>query len=146
MITLNNLPKIKQKTKKRLGRGTGSGAGAKSGRGTTRHQKAREKIAIWFEGGQNRVIKKFPLLRGKEKNKSKRLKPYLINFQHLRSFPENAEVTIETLIEKEIVPSDAKRTGIKLVNVGHVEKKFLVKIAASRQAKLNIIKAGGKII
>ena len=44
------------------------------------------------------------------------------------------------------MPSDAKRTGIKLVNVGHVEKKFLVKIAASRQAKLNIIKAGGKII
>ncbi|OGK56042.1 hypothetical protein A3J15_00490 [Candidatus Roizmanbacteria bacterium RIFCSPLOWO2_02_FULL_38_10] len=70
MFSLNNLPKIKDKSKKRLGRGTGSGAGAKSGRGTTRHQAAREKIALWFEGGQNRVIKKFPLLRGKARNKS----------------------------------------------------------------------------
>ncbi|MCX7955723.1 MAG: hypothetical protein N2593_01260 [Patescibacteria group bacterium] len=68
---LSKLPKIVNKNKKRLGRGLGSGKGAKSGRGITRHQKAREKIPLHFEGGQGRMIKKFPLLRGKGKNKSK---------------------------------------------------------------------------
>ncbi|MGB9707424.1 MAG: hypothetical protein ACPL1D_01590 [Microgenomates group bacterium] len=66
---LSNLPKIKEKKKKRLGRGLGSGKGAKSGRGTTRHQKAREDIPLHFEGGQGRIIKRFPLMRGKGKNK-----------------------------------------------------------------------------
>jgi len=69
---LSNLPKIVAKPKKRVGRGLGSGRGAKSGRGTTRHQKARESIPLFFEGGQGRIIKKFPFLRGKGKNKSKK--------------------------------------------------------------------------
>lgn len=66
---LSKLPKIVGKKKKRLGRGLGSGKGAKSGRGTTRHQKARESIPLHFEGGQARMVKKFPLLRGKRRNK-----------------------------------------------------------------------------
>lgn len=66
---LSNLPKTVSPRKKRLGRGTGSGKGAKSGRGTTRHQKARETIPLHFEGGQGRMVKKFPLLRGKGRNK-----------------------------------------------------------------------------
>ena len=68
---LTDLPKIVKKKKKRLGRGLGSREGAKSGRGTTRHQKAREDIPLYFEGGQGKIIKKFPLFRGKGKNKSK---------------------------------------------------------------------------
>jgi len=67
---LSNLPKIVFGRKKRLGRGLGSGKGSKSGRGTTRHQKAREKIPLHFEGGQGRMVKRFPLLRGKGRNKS----------------------------------------------------------------------------
>ncbi len=77
---LSSLPKITKKNKKRLGRGLGSGKGAKSGRGITRHQKTREDILIHFEGGQGRIVKKFPLLRGKGKNKpliSKKLKKKL---------------------------------------------------------------------
>ncbi len=68
---LSNLPKITAGKKKRLGRGLGSGRGAKSGRGTTRHQKARETIPLHFEGGQGRLVKLFPLLRGKGRNKSR---------------------------------------------------------------------------
>lgn len=68
---LSDLPKIVDRTKKRLGRGLGSGKGAKSGRGTTRHQKAREDIPLHFEGGQGRMVKKYPLLRGKGRNKPK---------------------------------------------------------------------------
>lgn len=68
---LSRLPSIVAKKKKRLGRGLGSGRGSKSGRGTTRHQKARESIPLHFEGGQGRMVKKFPLLRGKGRNKPK---------------------------------------------------------------------------
>lgn len=71
MNFLSQLPKMVFGKKKRLGRGSGSGKGAKSGRGTTRHQKARESIPLHFEGGQGRLVKKFPLLRGKGKNNSK---------------------------------------------------------------------------
>lgn len=67
---LSSLPKIVINKKKRLGRGLGSGKGSKSGRGTTRHQKARTTIPLHFEGGQGRMVKRFPLLRGKGKNKS----------------------------------------------------------------------------
>ena len=66
---LSTLPKISFNKKKRLGRGLGSGKGSKSGRGTTRHQKARETVPLHFEGGQGRMVKRFPLLRGKGKNK-----------------------------------------------------------------------------
>jgi len=69
---LSNLPKLLERAKKRVGRGLGSGKGAKSGRGITRHQKARESIPLFFEGGQGRIIKKFPLLRGKGRNKPKK--------------------------------------------------------------------------
>lgn len=65
---LAHLPRLGKRRKKRLGRGLGSGSGAKSGRGTTRHQKAREKIPLHFEGGQGRMVKKYPLLRGKGRN------------------------------------------------------------------------------
>jgi large subunit ribosomal protein L15 len=71
---LSNLPKLVFKRKKRVGRGLGSGKGAKSGRGITRHQKAREDIPLHFEGGQGRMVKKYPLLRGKGRNKPKNLK------------------------------------------------------------------------
>ncbi|MCS7092945.1 MAG: hypothetical protein NZL96_00710 [Patescibacteria group bacterium] len=67
----SQLPKIVGKRKKRVGRGLGSGKGAKSGRGTTRNQKAREDIPLHFEGGQGRIVKRFPLLRGKGRNKPK---------------------------------------------------------------------------
>ncbi len=68
---LSKLPKIVDRSKKRLGRGLGSGKGAKSGRGTTRHQKSRESIPLHFEGGQGRMVKKYPLLRGKGRNNPK---------------------------------------------------------------------------
>lgn len=68
---LSQLPKIIKKKKKRLGRGPGSGKGAKSGKGTTRHQAARENIPLHFEGGQGKMTKRFPLLRGKGRNKGR---------------------------------------------------------------------------
>ena len=89
MKSIHTLPKIKMQSRKRLGRGTGSGLGAKSTRGTKRHQHAKEKIPLFFEGGQNKLTKKLPLLRGKGKNKSYFKKPLIIHHDVLNIFSNN---------------------------------------------------------
>ena len=103
MISLHTLEKIVDKKKKRLGRGLGSGAGAKSGRGTTRHQTARTKMPLHFEGGQNRAVKKYPLLRGKARNKSIKPNPLAVSLAKIASLDAKTIVTLELLIEKKII-------------------------------------------
>lgn len=64
-MELFNLPKLKGKSKKkkRLGQGLGSGKGKTAGRGH-KGQKARGKVAVGFEGGQLKLIKRLPFMRG----------------------------------------------------------------------------------
>lgn len=142
---LSQLPQIVTSKKKRLGRGLGSRKGAKSGRGTTRHQKARETIPLHFEGGQGRLVKRFPLLRGKDRNKSFTKKPLVIGFKQLASFRDGEKVTVDSLIKKGIVDQQAKEIGVKLLNNGKLEKKLLVVISVSKKAKAAIEKAGGTV-
>lgn len=146
MVTLNTLPKLVKKRKKRLGRGLGSGTGVKSTRGTTRHQKAREKIKIWFEGGQNRITKKFPLLRGKGRNKASSEKPVIISLTHLERLPADTKVDINTLLKYKIVNKEAKTKGVKLLSDGEVTKSLVINIPTSVKARAKIEKAGGKVI
>ncbi len=146
MLTLTNLPKIVGKRKKRVGRGAGSGVGAKSTRGTKRHQKAREKIKIWFEGGQNRMIKKFPLLRGKARNKSVAFKPQILNLDDLAKIPSGAEVDLETLMKHDIVSETAIKTGVKVLSAGTLPHPLIVKIPASANARKKIEAVGGKVV
>ncbi len=127
---LSTLPKIVASKKKRLGRGAGSGRGAKSGRGTTRHQKARESIPLHFEGGQGRLVKRFPLLRGKGKNKSAKEKQRVLNLDDLNSLKDNSIVDIK---------------GVKILGGGKLEKKLVVKVPVSKSAKAAIEKAGGRV-
>lgn len=131
--------------KKRLGRGLGSGRGAKSGRGTTRHQKAREGIPIHFEGGQSKITKKFPLLRGKGRNKAIKRKPLLIKTATLNDFKQGETVDLETLIKKGIVNSKAKRIGVKIVLGGKLEKKLKIKVPLSASVKTAVEKLGGSV-
>lgn len=66
---MTNLPKVVQKSKKRLGRGMGSGKGSHTvGRGQ-KGQKARGGVHILFEGFKMKksLIKRLPLARGKGK-------------------------------------------------------------------------------
>ncbi len=142
---LSSLPKITIKGKKRLGRGLGSGKGAKSGRGITRHQKARENIPLHFEGGQARMIKKFPLLRGKGKNKPVGRKPIVVKMSDLNKFKENEVVDIKKLIEKKIVDEKAKILGVKILVSGRLKKKLTIKLPISGSAKKIIEKLGGRV-
>ncbi len=141
---LSKLTKIVYKKKKRLGRGPGGGKGAKSGRGTTRHQKAREDIPLHFEGGQAKLVKKYPLLRGKGKNKSVRSRSLIIDFDILNRFKDNEIIDMEFLYKKGVI-AKPRNVRIKLLNRGKLEKKLTVKIPVSKKAKQAIEKAGGNV-
>lgn len=142
---LSNIPRLVTKSKKRLGRGGGSGKGAKSGRGITRHQKARESIPLGFEGGQGRLVKRFPLLRGKGKNKSLQEKPLVISVKDLEVFDDGALVTKKTLIEKHILGSHEADRKIKILANGTVKKKLIIELPVSDSVKKMIESAGGQI-
>ena len=145
-IFLSKLPKIVTKKKKRLGRGLGSGKGSKSGRGTTRHQKARESIPLHFEGGQARMVKKFPLLRGKGRNKSYGQKPLLLTLNHLNKFEDDTAVSIKALIKKNIIHGLTEKREVKVLNQGKLKKKLIVQLPVSSAVKKAIENLGGKVI
>lgn len=142
---LSNLPKITSNKKKRLGRGLGSGKGSKSGRGTTRHQKARESIPLSFEGGQGRMIKRFPLLRGKMKNNVIRLKSIKIGLKRLNIFSDGDMVDLNKLIKKGIIEKKDQRHGVKILNNGKLDKKLIVKVPVSKSVVKMIEAIGGKV-
>lgn len=146
MTQLHTLTKIVTNKKKRLGRGLGSGAGAKSGRGTTRHQSARTAIPIHFEGGQNRSVKRYPLLRGKGKNRSVQPKAFTLNLDDLSQFEANATITVEALVEKRIVDMSAMKKGVKIVSSGNLTVPLQVALPVSRIAKEKIENAGGSVV
>lgn len=141
-MDLSKLPKTTQKKNKRRGRGLGSGRGSKSGRGTTRHQKAREKIPLHFEGGQGRLVKRYPLLRGKGKNKSRNIKPAIIKLSSLNVFSDGDVVNYEELVKKGLI--DGKNKNLKILADSGLNKKLTVNLTTSKAAKAAIEKAGGK--
>ncbi|MEK9169256.1 MAG: 50S ribosomal protein L15, partial [Patescibacteria group bacterium] len=140
-----NIPTEKIKNKKRLGRGLGSGKGSKSGRGTTRHQKARESIPLHFEGGQGRIVKKFPLLRGKGKNNSIKEKAFVINLEVLNNLKDNSIVSRETLIKENIITNGKEKLPIKILANGQLKKKLIVKLPVSKKVKEAVEKLGGQV-
>ncbi len=140
---LSTLPKIISHKKKRLGRGLGSGKGSKSGRGTTRHQKAREKIPLFFEGGQAKMVKKFPLLRGKGRQRSFKERPVILTLDYLNNFDNDEVVSIDMLVKKKIIAHS--KIPVKILNRGKLEKKLIVKLPVSVGAKKAIEAKGGKV-
>ena len=143
----DSLPKIVNKSKKRVGRGIGSGKGGHtSGRGQ-KGQKTRDNLHILFEGVKVRksLIKRLPLKRGKDKFKTNN-KPIIVKLSFLNIFNSQDEVTVESLIKKNIVQEeDAKEFGVKILGNGEIEKKLTIKVPISKSAAKKIEKAGGKI-
>ena len=146
MSDLHSLPKIKFQYKKRLGRGTGSDMGAKSTRGTKRHQSAKEKIPLHFEGGQNKLTKKLPLLRGKGKNRSYQVKPAIMTLGALNVFDGKQEITVSLLVAKGLVDKKAMHTGVKVLQSGTLKKALTIKVLTSKSAKVAIEAVGGTVL
>lgn len=142
---LSQLPTLVFNKKKRIGRGIGSGRGSKSGRGTTRHQKARSTSPLGFEGGQNRLTKRFPLLRGKGRNRSYKVNRYVIYSSQLNTFDDGAVVTVESLQKIGLLEADVKKPVVKLIQKGDITKKLTVALPVSQSVKKMIEKAGGTV-
>lgn len=142
---LSEIPAIVKRRKKRLGRGGGSGKGGKSSKGTTRHQGARETIPLAFEGGQGKMIKRFPLLRGKGKNRSHALKPFAVDIKFLNTFNDGESVNLAELVKKNIVPDNRLIKSVKIIGNTKLSKKLTVILPVSESAKKSIEKAGGEV-
>jgi len=144
-MNLSHVTKVKAKSKKRVGQGHGSGRGKTSGRGT-KGQKARNKVAIYFEGGALPLTKRLPFLRGKGRNRSLQEKPFVINVQALNVFSKGATVDIESLAKQNIVELEsAKQKGVKILGDGALRVALTVKVSTSKGAAEKITKAGGKV-
>lgn len=141
---LNNLPKLKKRSKKRLGQGHGSGKVKTGGRGT-KGQKSRGKIPAYFEGGALPLIKRLPFRRGKGRNKSFNTGPLIVNIKYLNQFSVK-EVTLESLIKHKIIKeSDAKEFGVKILGDGEIKQALIIRVPISISAAKKIEKAGGHI-
>ena len=124
----------------RRGRGHGSGNGKTAGKGH-KGQKARSGAPrIGFEGGQMPLYRRLPK-RGFTNRNS--LDIEAINLGAREAFDNDAEVTVEALLEKGIIKS--AKDGVKILGNGTLTKKLSVKVNAySESAKAKIEELGGK--
>lgn len=140
-----NLEKTTTKKLRRLGQGHGTGRGKTGGRGQ-KGQNARSRRALSFEGGALPLIKRLPFRRGKGRNYSLNKKPLIVNLKTLNLLPVKAIVDIDTLIKHNIVvPSDAKKFGVKILGDGEANSAFTIKLPISNLARTKVEKAGGKV-
>lgn len=144
-MDLSNLPKLKTRGKRRVGRGHGSGRSKTAGRGT-KGQKARGKIKLTFEGGIVPLIKRLPMNRGKDKNKSLKKKPIIVNVKFLNLLAVGSIVDIEFLVNQKIVDVEAREVGVKILGEGQLQTPLTIKLPVSKGAKQKIEKAGGKVL
>jgi len=118
----------------RRGRGNGKTAG-KGHKG----QKARSGAPRpGFEGGQMPLYRRIPK-RGFTNRNSKEI--VAINLNALEVFDNDAEVSVETLIEAGIVKNP--RDGVKILGNGELTKKLTVKANAFSASAVAKIEANG---
>jgi len=151
-LSLSNLaPAQPREERKRVGRGLGSGKGRYSGRGI-KGQKSRSgshKMRSGFEGGQMPIYMRIGKQRGATSKDAMPIGPFRtstqpVNVRDLDRFQAGDEVTPETLVEKRVIKNT--RTDVKLLGVGEVSKKLVVRVhAISASARAKVEAAGGTV-
>lgn len=129
--------------RKRVGRGPGSGKGKTAGKGMM-GQKARSgpNPNVTFEGGQNRMVRRMPYLRG-FKNLW-RVEYQVLNVGDLAEWPTDVPLTIQTLVEMGELRADQP---LKILGNGELTVALTVhahKFSASAREK--ITQAGGTVV
>src|SRR5688572_12357319 len=127
------LPKLVQRSKKRVGRGMGSGKGSHTSSRGQKGQKSRGGIHVLFEGMKTKksLLKRLPLMRGKGKFKA-HAKPVTITVADLEKLPTGSEITVELLVKENIVNKDlAEKYGVKVLGGGKSTKRFTFLIPTS---------------
>lgn len=142
-MKLHELPKVKTKSKKRVGRGIGSGLGKTAGRGT-KGQKARGSIPIGFTGAGLPTFKKLPLKRGLG-NPRLSLKPKTLTLSKLNVFKKNSIVDLEQLLKVKLISKKDLQSGVKILADKELTVSLVVKLPVSKKAQIAIEKKGGKV-
>jgi large subunit ribosomal protein L15 len=131
--------------KRRVGRGHGSGRMKTAGRGT-KGQKARTggKIPAWFEGGQLRLSRRLPFIKGFTNLFKKEY--MVVNVGQLTAFEPASQVNAETLVASGILKASAAKGLLKILGEGELDRALTVrahKFSASARAKIEA--AGGTV-
>lgn len=135
-----------RKNKRRVGRGHGSGRMKTAGRGT-KGQKARTghgSTPAWFEGGQLRLSRRLPFIKGFNNNFKKDYA--VVNVGQLQVFEPAAQVNAEALVASGIIKASAAKGLIKILGDGDLDRALHVrahKFSASARAKIE--GAGGTV-
>lgn len=129
--------------RKRVGRGPGSGKGKTAGKGMM-GQKARSGPGPYrtFEGGQNRMVRRMPYLRG-FKNLW-RTEYQVLNIGDLSELPAEQELTIEDLVASGTIN---RHQPVKILGDGELNVKLTVhahKFSGSARTKIEA--AGGTVV
>ncbi len=136
------------KVERRVGRGHGSGRGKTAGRGT-KGQKARTggNIHRAFEGGQTRLVKRLPFVRGLGNSNTPFRKEYaIINLTDLARFDAATLVSPEQLVEQKLITPAQGRGLVKVLGNGEVDRALTVRAhKVSAGARTKIEAAGGTV-
>ncbi len=143
---MQKLPKLVQKSDKRIGRGIGSGKGGHTVGKGQKGQKTRKRLSVIFQGYKVKksFIKKLPFRRGKDKFKVTSVRPIIVPLTALELVKESL-ITIENLVKSNIVEKEALVVGVKILGNGEVKRAFTVQVPTSKEAAKKIEKAGGKV-
>ena len=145
MSTLNNLIRVNNKKKIRVGRGIGSGKGKTSGRGF-KGQKSRSGVAIKsFEGGQMPLYRRLPKRGFNSIRKNIIGKINLGKIQYFikkNSINNKEKVNLELLKKLNIINKNL--TKLKILGFGKIEDKIIIEANFfSKSAKDKLEKIGG---
>lgn len=143
-MKLHTLPKLSARKNKRLGHGYGSGKGGHTSSRGQKGQKSRNGVRLSFTGSSWVWFKRLPFMRGKSRFNSFGKKA-LINLSTLNVFKSGILVTMESLIEQQIISKNqATISSVKIVGTGELKKKLKVMVPATISAQKAILAAGGE--
>ena len=145
MSTLNNLIRVNNKKKIRVGRGIGSGKGKTSARGF-KGQKSRSGVAIKsFEGGQMPLYRRLPKRGFNSIRKNIIGKINLGKIQYFikkNSINNKEKVNLELLKKLNIINKNLSK--LKILGFGKIEDKIIIEANFfSKSAKDKLEKIGG---
>lgn len=129
------------KSRKRVGRGPGSGLGKTAARGMDgQNSRSGGGVRPGFEGGQMPLFRRIPK-RGFTNIFKKDWT--IVNVGQLNCFDDDAEITVELLIDEGIIKKVPY--GLKILGDGALEKKLTIRANIfSKSAVEKIEAAGGK--
>lgn len=139
------------KPERRVGRGHGSGRGKTAGRGT-KGQKARTggKVHRAFNGGQTRLSKRLPFLRGLGNSNIPFRDEYtVINIADFDVFEAGSQVRPENLAAKKMMTAAQAKGLIKVLGDGELDHALTIhahKFSASARAKIEAAGGSAEVI